>query len=677
MKKYLFSLLLLLPFVSSSQCTIVFDEDSIVTCANNPIEFIASAVGTIVVADSFDFNSPSIPAGWTVSGGATFGSPCTPSLDGSSYYWASTSGGGIPSIETDNYMFADSGSVIFDLILAQQGGSSPCEGPDEQDEGVSVQHSEDNGLTWTSFAYFSPSGVILTSNPGGNTSVASGPTAFTTWNTYELPFPNGGLGSTSKFRFIQTNSSGTCCDNWGIDNIKIQGFDGDYTVDWSTGLTNSNSLLVSSAVDTQYIAYGYDTLGVLQCQDTCNLYIFNGGFDNGVQLIPSNFTIGQVTHTIIDAYNEGCPVTSGSITLVLDTALTFYLSVPAPNSINGDTLVYNYSGLGLGLPHFTVDLSTITSVWAQIGDTISMEVMIEDIVGDVNPSNNIKEYEFPVLASYDPNDKKVYPRGDCSPGYVLNDQLMTYTVRFQNVGNGPATDVVIKDVIDANLDPSTLKVVAASHDMYVDWVNASTVEFIFEDIMLPSTIADPIESVGYVVFEIEQDQGLAHGTPFLNNAEIFFDINPAIVTNVVKNAVTDGSHFTVGDTLEVTVQTVGYVWNGQFLDVGGVYTQIIPRPNDCDSIAIFSLIIADEIGLDELNGLDLNFYPNPTSGIVKINGVSGEGIVEVFNSTGERVFKSKYSEGEEIDLSLLAKGLYVIDCTVGEVHHRGRLIIAE
>jgi len=52
----------------------------------------------------------------------------------------------------------------------------------------------------------------------------------------------------------------------------------------------------------------------------------------------------------------------------------------------------------------------------------------------------------------DPNSMEG-PRGSVTPG-----QLMTYTIEFENVGDGPALGVYVKDVLDPALDETTLNV---------------------------------------------------------------------------------------------------------------------------------------------------------------------------------------------------------------------------
>src|SRR5690606_12605170 len=88
-----------------------------------------------------------------------------------------------------------------------QGGASPCEGPDLPNEGVYLQYSTNGGATWITIQYWDPLGGY-------------DPT-LTSWNQYDIPIPAGAMTPNTQFRWIQTSSSGSCCDNWGIDNVYI------------------------------------------------------------------------------------------------------------------------------------------------------------------------------------------------------------------------------------------------------------------------------------------------------------------------------------------------------------------------------------------------------------------------------------------------------------------------
>jgi len=147
------------------------------------------------------------------------------------------------------------------------------------------------------------------------------------------------------------------------------------------------------------------------------------------------------------------------------------------------------------------------------------------------------EYESELVCAYDPNDKLVTPTGVGEDNLTLfEDSLLNYTIRFQNTGNDTAFNVLIRDVIQENLDIETFQFIASSHEVSTK-INESLrlIEFQFEDIYLPDSNVNEPASHGFVKFKIETNSNLPENTLVENTANIFFDFNPAIVTNTTQN----------------------------------------------------------------------------------------------------------------------------------------------
>jgi len=140
--------------------------------------------------------------------------------------------------------------------------------------------------------------------------------------------------------------------------------------------------------------------------------------------------------------------------------------------------------------------------------------------------------------SCDPNDMLVQP-GCGDNGEVLADEPLTYTTRFQNIGQGPAENIVVESVLDDDLDPSTLYIIQASHTVTgVQLEDGNKLVISFENINLPGT-TDPANSHGYVMYSINQDPGLPDGTQITNSASVFFDFNSPVITNTALTTVKD------------------------------------------------------------------------------------------------------------------------------------------
>lgn len=274
MRNLLVLLFVITGFWASAQieCFVTVSPNDTTICPGDSI-LISTQASVTSGGQSFNFDTGSLPPGWSTTGSTVYSTPCGAGPNGSSYFWASTSGASTPTVTTAGFDVACGGNIIFEMMYAVQNGAVPCEGPDLANEGVELQYSTDGGLTWITIIYYSPGGYELPSNPGTSGSVATGATAYTVWNQFTVPLPPGAMTTNTMFQWIQTNSSGTCCDNWGLENISIQaGPCSSAVVDWNNGLQDTTSFWALPTGDTTFVAYVYDTLGVLQCiSDTINI----------------------------------------------------------------------------------------------------------------------------------------------------------------------------------------------------------------------------------------------------------------------------------------------------------------------------------------------------------------------------------------------------------------------
>jgi uncharacterized repeat protein (TIGR01451 family) len=219
-------------------------------------------------------------------------------------------------------------------------------------------------------------------------------------------------------------------------------------------------------------------------------------------------------------------------------------------------------------------------------------------------------YCQPVVNSYDPNDKHVLPEGIGPQGNIAPGQRLTYAIRFQNTGNATAFNIFILDTLDQALDLSTLQLLGASHPMELEVLPGNVLRFLFEDINLPDSTSNEPDSHGFVIYSIDPWPGLANGTSITNQADIFFDLNPAIRTNVTLN------------TLDLS--------------------------------------LGDDEAAGGSSGLLL--VPNPTRSNVQILGTFGNGErIQIIDSRGQTVRSIQTDHAPmTIDLSTLPAGLYLV-----------------
>jgi hypothetical protein len=145
-----------------------------------------------------------------------------------------------------------------------------------------------------------------------------------------------------------------------------------------------------------------------------------------------------------------------------------------------------------------------------------------------------------VSGSYDPNDKQVQPfhsNNEFLGGIILpEEEILHYTIRFQNTGTAPAQFVIIRDTLDAYLLPETIHNIQTSHNATVRFAGRELV-FEMDNIMLPDSATDLEGSQGFVKFSINRDNTLPLGTNIANTAAIYFDYNLPVITNTTNSVV--------------------------------------------------------------------------------------------------------------------------------------------
>jgi uncharacterized repeat protein (TIGR01451 family) len=155
-----------------------------------------------------------------------------------------------------------------------------------------------------------------------------------------------------------------------------------------------------------------------------------------------------------------------------------------------------------------------------------------------------------VLNSYDPNNKSVIPQGITTANFIDSTQILEYKIRFQNTGTAPAQQVIIIDSISNYLNIESFQQLSASHNYNIDFPNATTIRWTFNDINLPDSSANEAESHGYVKFRMHQNLGNQINTEITNQAEIYFDYNAPIITNEVFSIIGNMADiFSVNDIL--------------------------------------------------------------------------------------------------------------------------------
>lgn len=358
------------------------------------------------------------------------------------------------------------------------------------------------------------------------------------------------------------------------------------------------------------------------------LYLQENVPDAMIDIAPQLFVAGfdEVVH--VSYTNLGSQSMDGEVKLVLSPYLLDVSTNPEADNVVGDTLVWNYADLEYG------DLEQIVVYATTDVDALDLDVdiyaEITSNVGDSLWSNNVDEIRETIVGSYDPNDKQVYPMGECDAQLTQVDEQLEYLIRFQNTGTYPATNVSIWDTLSPYLDLSTLVITSASHDVEADFVDDRFIRFNFFDIMLPDSNSNEPESHGFVKYRIAAKDEVAFGSEVTNTAHIFFDFNAPIVTNTTLNVLVDSVPlppvFTItqnGDSIFVPEDdNLDYQWhNGGGVIVinetgfwltpewEGAYSVLVTDSNGCAQMS--NLYDFSFVALDEHLQSAATLAPNP------------------------------------------------------------------
>ncbi|MGQ8338156.1 T9SS type A sorting domain-containing protein [Sunxiuqinia sp. A32] len=238
--------------------------------------------------------------------------------------------------------------------------------------------------------------------------------------------------------------------------------------------------------------------------------------------------------------------------------------------------------------------------------------------------------------SYDPNDKSVSPQGVTENNYLMLGTPLDYLIRFQNTGSDTAYTIVVVDSLSANLDISTIEWGASSHPytLNVSGYGKPVLKFTFNNVNLPDSTTDEVNSHGFVKFKIAPYNNIPMETEINNAADIYFDYNLPVRTNT--------AHVTISDTVLI---------------------------GDLINVKIITDITEDKL-------LNYQLMPNPFSNHIDIvfDKYSNYDI-KIFDLLGNQIL-TKTTRGRQYSLSTseLPRGVYLLQIKSDEVTRVKKMI---
>lgn len=444
---------------ANAQCTVVASANPYTVCYGDSSQLTTTTtvVGTYY---AFDFNTGSLPPGWSITGGASFDTLpicAAPSLDNSPFYWSSTSTS-TPTIETSDLNVVAGGTINYEFRFKGNSSGSPCETADQYNEGVVLEYSTNSGMSWNIVVYHCsvPAGgpwafvggypqtltTIPVATTPGNGNGSTG--IYDNWAPYVIPIPPAAMTTSTRFRWRQPNSSGSCCDNWGLDNINIAAQPNLYYI-WENGLIGfglSSQYITNIQDDTCLTVIVNDTTSGYICLDTVCITVQD--LPNLVLAYSNPYCVGDLV--TFDASLSGPGVTNYQYDL--DDNGSFEVSTGSPT--------YPATGVFTTAGNYNITFQGVTSAGcAAQKDTV--------VVVYNNPTVNLTATD-PTLciyqnADFDAGASMVNPPGQSATitnyewdfnndGIIDNSGsgLSTMNYDFTGLGTFPVTVTVTNDI---------------------------------------------------------------------------------------------------------------------------------------------------------------------------------------------------------------------------------------
>ncbi len=194
--------------------------------------------------------------------------------DGLNSFWADTAGvasntgcgsmsGDALHFEGDNNRYAatkafDASTCLsIDFCMKAGDGSDPCEDT-ESGEDMVLEYSTDGGTTWDTIQVFDES-------------------SHKSWGCINVSIPAAAQTTSTKFRWVQHDHTGSGYDHWSIDDVAISCSNTGLSYNWTPGTTLNDSTLADPIATinepTTYEVKVADTSGAQKCVATSTISI--------------------------------------------------------------------------------------------------------------------------------------------------------------------------------------------------------------------------------------------------------------------------------------------------------------------------------------------------------------------------------------------------------------------
>jgi uncharacterized repeat protein (TIGR01451 family) len=352
--------------------------------------------------------------------------------------------------------------------------------------------------------------------------------------------------------FLDTNANGI--QDTGEENFRLGNFN---------YVTNNNGVVHDIYSWTNYYLYESNPATTYNLTYTvlsqyAPYYISTAAFPNvtvaaGSGITTYNFPITAIPYNDVSVYlyrylpprpgfsyynyvtyrnNGSQSIASGTLTFTKPSEVTISAIEQTGTVANTTGFSYTFTNL---LPNeyrsFWVKMEVPTIPTVILGQQLTSSAQVAISGTDAFPSNNFATKIETIVGSYDPNKKSEAHGGKILYSAFTANDYLTYTINFENTGTANAINVKVTDVLNVKLDATSVKMIDASAAFSLERVG-TTLTWKFNGINLPpSSPSSETIGHGFITFQVKPKPGYAIGDNIPNTANIYFDFNPAIITN--------------------------------------------------------------------------------------------------------------------------------------------------
>lgn len=335
----------------------------------------------------------------------------------------------------------------------------------------------------------------------------------------------------------------------------------------------------------------------------------------------NKITAGDRTHVSVRVYNSGSKTINGSVVEIThDSKLSDFSSEPQASNYVGNKATYTILDLK---PRQSMLINAYLNIPsdAQETSTYPVSVSMGSLLNqsDADLEDNADEVEAGPMNGSEGKVFKTAITGDTSS---ITDDIIGYNIQCVNATGGLVKRVVFIDTLDADYKLMDANLTYFSHPHVKRWSVGRVLVVEIPDANLADREAIPSKSSASIEFELvlsKNNKGtvlMPHGTVLTNRATVDFD-------------------------------------NKNF-----VYTSNMTR-----------VVVHDENTAQRtLKPLQVKVYPNPSSGVVYFESISGQhlGTLDVYQLNGQKVFSQEANtDHASMDLSHLPGTSYLLKSNLG------------